>query len=76
MPILKDICLLDYADVLSRNDSSQTTVEPPKELARLEVKTNLSKRAEIKLVRKRPGHIGFKVDDPQVGIPTHYWVQV
>jgi len=62
-----DICLLDYADVLSRNDSSQTTVEPPKELARLEVKTNLSKRAEIKLVRKRPGHIGFKVDDMQDG---------
>ena len=54
-----DICLFDYCDILQTANPGS----PPKEIARLGLEFGLTKRAEIKLVRKKYGLVGFKIDD-------------
>ena len=54
-----DICLFDYCDILQTANPGS----PPKEIARLVLGFGLTKRAEIKLVRKKYGLVGFKIDD-------------
>jgi len=66
-----EICLLDYCEVLARHQQVAASGgviggnAAPSEIVRLELKglDSLSKRAEIKLVRKKGGLMGFVIED-------------